>query len=313
MKGCLKMKKTSDKIGVMVVSYNHRETTLNWLGIFFKMFGHLSNLAVLIVDNHSDDGTFEAVREAFPHVNIVRLKENYGCTRGRNIGIVELANLGCNYVCSLDNDVHIEDPLFFEKMLDRFQKHPEVDGYGTIVRWGDDRSICTLGSRRTWYGALRAIKTVTTHTRVNLLPGGASMIRVRAFRQYGLFDNDYPPIGGQDKAWGVRVTAAGANLHYNPDTEVFHYHDRTRADSAQKHAYVIEGTTIFLRKNFTLVNLLVALRYFSHQAKPYGFGFVWCHFVRAVRQKLEPDNYGFEHFCSTGMDQYYLQVARVAE
>jgi GT2 family glycosyltransferase len=264
-------------------------------------------LELLVLDNNSHDGTSEAVRSEYPFVDIRVLNDNYGCTTGRNIGIVELIKKGCAYICTLDNDCFINNPRFFDLMVSAFESNPDVDGYGAIVVRAHNNEVDTMGSRRTWYGIRRAIKTPTANTRVDFLPGGASMIRSTAYMQFGLFDNDYPPVGGQDHAWGIRVTKSGANLHFNPLVEVIHDHPGSQTSRPEKDAFILRGKAMFLKKHPSLIYPLLDLRDCRHYIKEYGIKFVLQHYYRGFSQKTYKNNYKYEEFVKKGLDIYYKE------
>jgi GT2 family glycosyltransferase len=295
------------KVGVLVVTYNQKDLTLNWIKEFKKTFIGQNNLYILVLDNNSKDGTYEAVKRQYPDVDIRKLNDNYGCTTGRNIGIVELINMGCEYICTLDNDCIIENSRFFEIMLQAFEMNPDVDGYSAVVRRAHDRSIDTMGSRRTWYGIRRSVKVPTENTKVDYLPGGACVIKASTYMKYGLFDNDYPPIGGQDHAWGIRVTNNGANLHFNPDLEVIHYHPGHRISYAEKDASILQGKALFLKKNPSVIHLLLEIRDCKHYVSHYGWLFTLKHYYSGFRRKIYRKNYEFQMFAFDGLAKYYAQ------
>ncbi|GAH51066.1 unnamed protein product, partial [marine sediment metagenome] len=113
-----------------------------------------------------------------------------------------------------------------------------------------------------------------------------------------------------DRAWGVRVTAAGAKLHYNPETEVFHHHDRSHSEPRhiEAWAYSIQGKMVFLRKNFSFLHLLVEIRGLLSLARTYGPRFVWANCVKGLRRKCHNRNYEFDAFCAQGVARYYASL-----
>ena len=133
------------KLGVLVVTYNQLEKTRIWIKNFYSK--HIDNpyIKLLILDNHSTDNTYYTLKNEFPTLDIRLLKSNYGCTKGRNIGIAELFDLGCDIYCGFDPDVLIEDSAFFEKVIDFLNYHPDLDGFSPVLRFYEDMSIQGLG------------------------------------------------------------------------------------------------------------------------------------------------------------------------
>src|SRR2546423_2724510 len=58
----------------------------------------------ILVDNGSEDGSLEMVRERFPHVEVVELGENAGATAANNTGVEAAA--GCDWVALLHPDAY---------------------------------------------------------------------------------------------------------------------------------------------------------------------------------------------------------------
>lgn len=70
-------------LSVIIVTWNVRELTLACLAALRRELGDLP-AEVLLVDNASEDGTVEAVREAFPHVQVIANAVNAGFPAANN-------------------------------------------------------------------------------------------------------------------------------------------------------------------------------------------------------------------------------------
>ena len=71
---------------------------------------------VLVVDNGSTDGSLEFLKECFPEVRILALKENLGFAQGNNAGVRAAQN---DIVVLLNNDM-VVDPGFLGPLLRGF-------------------------------------------------------------------------------------------------------------------------------------------------------------------------------------------------
>jgi GT2 family glycosyltransferase len=87
-------------IAVVIVTCNSRASIKQCLGSLssqdHKTYG------VVIVDNGSTDDTVDIVRKTYPHVRIIRNRENKGAASARNQGIEETTS---RWVLTLDCDV----------------------------------------------------------------------------------------------------------------------------------------------------------------------------------------------------------------
>jgi len=296
------------KIGVLLVTYNHKAKTLSWIKWFLDMFGEHPDIYLLVLDSYSSDGTYESIKTQYPQVDIRRLNANYGCTTGRNIGIVELIKLGCEYYCSFDNDVFVEQADYFDQMISAMEKSLEVDGFTPILYWGEDRTIASMGSRRRWYGAVRTVKKESDNKRVDLIcGGGGAFIRLRSFIKYGLYDNDIPPIGGQDYEWGVRVSKQGAILCYDPGCRAYHYHQKDQKDNSQKLAFYLEGRGVFLRKHLGLVNIVRDVIFLLKIVKNYRIKIVMKSYCNGLCKRIRANNHNYALFFKAGVEKYYAE------
>lgn len=113
------------KVFVIVVTYKGGQ----W---YDRCFGSLrqSSLPVttIVVDNASDDGSVEYIREHFPEVVLIENKENLGFGRANNMGMRYALDNNCDYVFLLNQDAWIE-PDAIEKLVAVHRRNPE---YGLL-------------------------------------------------------------------------------------------------------------------------------------------------------------------------------------
>jgi GT2 family glycosyltransferase len=72
-------------VGAVVVNYNGGQRVLRVLQSLLESGSAFSD--ILVVDNSSDDGSVEQIRERFPTVRTVALETNVGLSVARNIGL----------------------------------------------------------------------------------------------------------------------------------------------------------------------------------------------------------------------------------
>ena len=80
----------------------------------------------IVVDNASNDGTVEYIKEYFPEIHLIDSGENLGFGRANNIAMRYALDQGCDYVFLLNQDAWVE-PDTFERLVKIHQRHP---GYG---------------------------------------------------------------------------------------------------------------------------------------------------------------------------------------
>ena len=113
------------RVFVIIVTYKgHR-----WYDrCFTSLRESTAPIQTIVIDNASNDGTVEYIKERFPEIILIESKENLGFGRANNMGIRYALDHGCDYVFLLNQDAWIE-PDTLEKLMDIHSRHPE---YGII-------------------------------------------------------------------------------------------------------------------------------------------------------------------------------------
>jgi GT2 family glycosyltransferase len=92
-------------VSVIVLNYNGRAFLSECLPSIFKISYPKSSYEVILVDNGSADGSVEYVKEKFPSVRILALKDNHGYAGGNNRGAAFARG---EFVAFLNNDTIVD-------------------------------------------------------------------------------------------------------------------------------------------------------------------------------------------------------------
>jgi N-acetylglucosaminyl-diphospho-decaprenol L-rhamnosyltransferase len=121
---------------VALVSVTYRSSAM--LEFFCETVGQFPN--VVVVDNHSQDGTPEHLRRLLPQATVVSLDSNIGFGPANNVG---LKKVGAEilYVLFLNPDCRIEQSDVL-RLIQALKQHPEAavvspvmhDGDGAVIR-----------------------------------------------------------------------------------------------------------------------------------------------------------------------------------
>jgi GT2 family glycosyltransferase len=96
-----------------------------------KILGNFPESKVVIVDNFSNDGSAEKLRENFPSVSVISTEKNLGFAKGNNTGYEFVKkNFNADFVVVMNNDVMIDDKDFEKKIL---EKHFDITGPDIIT------------------------------------------------------------------------------------------------------------------------------------------------------------------------------------
>ena len=227
------------------------------------------NAEIIVVDNGSSDDSCRMVKEKFPGIVLIENQENFGFSKGNNIGV---AKANGYYVCILNPDTVVAEDTFTKllKFADSLKNIGIVgckliDGTGKFLP-ESKRNIPTpavaikkiFGNSKAYYANhLNADETGN----VDVLVGAFMLIKRSVYEQLSGFDEDYF-MYGEDIDLSYRVKMAGYKNYYNPQTTVLHFKGESTLKD-QVYAERFYGAMhIFYKKHFRqnlLFDLLVWL------------------------------------------------------
>src|SRR5262245_24283954 len=114
---------------IIVLNYNG----LRWLGACFDalLATDYPNFRIILVDNASNDGSFQTVRDRYPQVEVIVNPANYGFSEGNNVGIREALANNADYVVLLNPDTKVE-PEWLQKLIAIGEAESEVGALGGV-------------------------------------------------------------------------------------------------------------------------------------------------------------------------------------
>jgi GT2 family glycosyltransferase len=182
------------RVAAVVVNYNGREITLQALASLGRMTYPAYDLVV--VDNGSTDGSWEAVAAAFPSVRQVRVEVNRGSSAGYAEGFRWAFENGYDYVLLLNNDIEV-DPRLLDELVSVAESDPRIGCVGPkCYFWSDRKRLWSAG------GILRFRESITRergygeidrgqfdeNAEVDYVNGCAILIRRQAAEAIGMWD-----------------------------------------------------------------------------------------------------------------------------
>lgn len=128
-------------VGIVVLHYKTYNDTVRCVNSYIDNINHF-NYKIVIVDNFSNDGSFEKLSNYFKknnNVEVISTGCNIGFANGNNFGYSYLKKSGLDFefVIFCNNDTYIDDSNFIEKLL-KSHKQLKWDVMGPdIVRVND--------------------------------------------------------------------------------------------------------------------------------------------------------------------------------
>ena len=223
------MTEASERVVVVVLTYNQREVTLRCLASL-REAGEPS-FQVLVWDNGSSDGTAQAVRLCYPEVLVHEHPGNLGVGSGRNAAAaLARRRFAPTHVLFLDNDIVVA-PGFVRELLVPFREDPMLGQVQAKLRLLNDPLRLNDGGGcriEWWWGRTSPVGfgELDQGQRDRRAPcvacGGAMMVRADRFDQLGGFDPIFDPFGPEDLDFSLRLQKAGYKALYVPAAVGYH-------------------------------------------------------------------------------------------
>jgi GT2 family glycosyltransferase len=249
-------------IAVLILTLNQRDRTLQCLSSLLTLQELVFH--VILWDNGSQDGTADAVREAFPNVLVHRSPSNLGVASGRNAA-AELAIKTYNptHLLFLDNDMLVE-PGFVAQLFEPFAEDDRLGQTQAKLRFMNDRQRLNDGGGAKinfifWritpvgFGEIDRGQHDTRGPCVSC--GGAMMVRADVFKQLNGFDPIFDPFGPEDLDFSLRLQKAGYRALYVPQAVAYHVVSHTFGQGYHEEyaRHKVRRWFIFMHRHAALV------------------------------------------------------------
>lgn len=264
------------ELSIIIVNYNVKEFLQNLLHSIEKASSNIVK-EIIVVDNASDDGSVEVIKEKFPSVKLLENKINVGFGRANNQG---LAIAKGKYFLFINPDCIVsEDTL--DKMISFFESHPDCGLAGCKILNSD--GTLQLACRRSFPGPWTSFTKVTglsnifsssrIFARYNLtyldenktyevdaVSGSFMMIRKEVYQKTGGFDEQFF-MYGEDLDLCYRVQKNDYKVFYVHSTQIIHYKgESTKRSNLDETKLFYDAMHLFVKKHlssFPLVELIL--------------------------------------------------------
>jgi GT2 family glycosyltransferase len=232
------------KLSIVIVSFNTRELLLDCLASVYAQ-QPLFEREVIVVDNHSCDGSAEAVRVRFPEVRLIELPNNLGFSTGNNCGL----RVARGEYCLLLNSDTVVLPGALEGLVHYLDEHSDAEAVGPRLLNSDGtfqrsffdfphaakilshsvgltplirQALNAMNLKSVFRAAFLREVTLDRAWCVDYLLFACILIRRSVFDRIGLLDEKMF-FYHEDCEFGCRMYAHGMRIHYYPRVAVVHH------------------------------------------------------------------------------------------
>lgn len=204
----------SVRIAVAIVTRNRRERLLETLA---RLRALPERPPLVVVDNASEDGTADAVRELHPDATLIALEENRGAA-ARNTAVRALAT---PYVAFADDDSWW-DPGALTRAAESMAAQPRIGLLAARVLVGPERRLDPTCAEMARSPLADTGGTAVPGVPVLGFVACGAVVRRSAFLQIGGFDERYG-IGGEERLLAGDLAAAGWLVRYDERLVAHHW------------------------------------------------------------------------------------------
>ncbi|MDR1345168.1 MAG: glycosyltransferase [Bacteroidales bacterium] len=282
------------QLSIIIVNYKVKHFLAQCLTSVLEATQHIE-AEIFVIDNNSNDGSVEMLRECYPQVQTIDNQCNVGFSRANNQAM-RLAR--GNYVLLLNPDTLVQADTF-EKCLRFMDEHPDAGGLGVKMVNGkgeflpeSKRGLPLPGvafykifglskffpkSKKFGTYHLTYLDNNEIHS-VEVLSGAFMLMRKSVLDQTGYLDEDYF-MYGEDIDLSCRIIRSGYKNYYFPETQIIHYKGESTKKNSVNYVFVFyKAMQIFAKKQFS-----------SHNAKLFNFIInmaIWFRALLALLKRL---------------------------
>ena len=226
-------------LSIIIVNYKTEAVTLKCLKSVFDADYQNYTVEVIVVDNASGDGSAEAIKSAYPQINLIINDANLGFSKANNIGIRAAKG---DYVLLLNSDTEVRSDTI-SRCLDYIKRNPDIGALGCKVLLSDGSidPACKRSFPTPLSGVFHTLKldrkfpnskvfgaydlTYLDENKIyslHCITGAFMMVPMNVINAVGMLDEDYF-MYGEDIDWCYRVKQAGYKVVYYPKAEITHY------------------------------------------------------------------------------------------
>ncbi len=262
-------------LAIVIVNYNTKDLLRACLRSVYASEGDFT-YHVTVVDNASQDGSVDMVRQEFPQAAVIPAPMNGGFAYANNIGLRSYGYAQNHpidtlprYALLLNPDTEVP-PTALAEMLALMDRRTELGAAGPRLILPDGR--LDKACRRAFpspmsfiYRGLGLSKLFPEHprfaqynltylpedqeTEVDSVVGAFMLVRREALEAVGLLDESFF-MYGEDLDWAYRIKQAGWKIWYYPNVIVYHHKGAASKGNVKARRAFYDAMAIFVRKHY---------------------------------------------------------------
>ena len=212
------------KVSIVLITFNNLEYTKSCIDSIFA-YSRYPNFQLILVDNHSKDGTIKYLKELQrrkTNVQVIFNEENKGFAGGNNVGLKVADG---EYIVFLNNDTVVTRDWLYV-LMSILQENPRLGMIGPVSNtvWNVQKiqtAYQTMDEMRQWAEDYTN-EHPCDYRAVNMLGFFCLMTKREVIEKVGLLDENYGVGMFEDDDYCRRVKEAGYELGYTKKVFIHH-------------------------------------------------------------------------------------------
>ena len=254
-------------LSIIIVNYNVKEFLQNLIHSIEKAAQRISK-EIIVVDNASEDGSIELLKQKFPSIKLIVNKTNLGFGKANNQALKIAKG---KYILLINPDSIVSEDTF-ENLINFFNENPDSGLLGCKILNPD--GTLQLACRRSFPGPWTSFCKVTglsnlfpkskLFARYNLtyldenktyevdaISGSFMIMRKEVYEKVGGFDEQFF-MYGEDLDLCYRIKEKGFKIFYVHSTNIIHYKgESTKRSSIDETKLFYDAMNLFVKKHFS--------------------------------------------------------------
>jgi GT2 family glycosyltransferase len=229
-------------VSLVIVNWNRRDYLSECLNSIKDQ--DYFPLEVIIVDNHSSDGSPEMITSNFPEYTLIKLPDSsYGACEAFNIGF---ANTNGEFIGILDNDVELTGN-WVSCIIDKFNKEDDATAIISTKVVEPDMPDWYLQSNH-----------LCKERYIDTFAGCGSLARAKILHENGYYDEKFF-IHANERDLSLRLISQGYKILHYPDVITYHKKPFGIHQGNERLYYFLRNAMWVVVKHYTMKEAILAL------------------------------------------------------
>lgn len=256
MSGIKLMQEASNEVEVSIITVTYNQKIYLERFINSILIQDCSK-EIIIVDNCSQDGSVQLIKDKFPNIKVIENTENKGYGAGNNLGFIHAKG---KYLIFVNPDTIMEDGSI-QELITPLKSNKKVITTPKIILFNEDKiNTCGLINHFTGLAFTRGLgddlQAYSKVESINGFSGCCFAIKKEDFKELGGFDEKiFMYHDDVELSW--RALLIGFNILYTPDSKI--KHDYSLKITSEKLYHLEKGRYIVLRKYLRTKDFILLL------------------------------------------------------